>query len=55
MEARLIIAYILIAVLGAGVAYVVRSIKQKRREHRRLMRGYQPKAGGDAGQPTRRA
>jgi hypothetical protein len=39
METRLIIAYLLIALLAAMVALFARHIALKRREHRRLMRG----------------
>ena len=40
METRLVIAYFLIVVLGVAAALPVRNFLQKRRLHRRIMRGY---------------
>jgi hypothetical protein len=40
METRLIIAYLLIALLVAIAALLARHVALRRREHRRLMRGH---------------
>lgn len=40
MEARLLVAYLLIACLVFAAALGVRTMTRKRRERRRLMRGY---------------
>lgn len=40
METRLIIAYLLIALLLVGAGVLVHHITRKRRDHRRLMRGH---------------
>jgi len=40
MEARLLIAYLLIGLLVAAAALLARHLVIKRREHRRLMRGH---------------
>ena len=40
MEARLLIAYLLIGLIIALAAVLARHLAIKRREHRRLMRGH---------------
>ena len=42
METRLLIAYFLIGVMLVAALLFVRHMALKRREHRRIMRGYSP-------------
>ena len=40
MEVRILIAYLLIGLMAAMAALLVRHVTIKRRDHRRLMRGH---------------
>jgi hypothetical protein len=44
VEIRLIIGYFLMLVFGVAIALLARNILQKRRLHRKIMRGYRPRS-----------